>query len=63
MIPEIRYNYPVYYESTYIFPTRYYLNVTTGTSIIKRDQLIIGDCVKIGPKGLVVDHSDNEDIV
>lgn len=60
MTPEIKFTYPVNYESIYEFPTRYYYDVSTGHSIIKRDQIIINDSVKIGPDGKTIESEENE---
>ena len=61
MTQQIDFLYPVYFESEYKFPTNYYLNVTTGHNIIKREQINIIDTVTIGPDGIILSTLDTMD--
>lgn len=55
----VSFNYPLDIESDYIFPVRYYLNVKTGHSIIKQDQINLKKAIKVGIEG-IVDNSEDE---
>lgn len=58
--PHVSFNYPINFEYDYIFPTKYYLNVQTGHSIIKREQINIAESVSIGKDG-EIEVIENDD--
>lgn len=49
----VSFNYPLKFDYDYVFPTRYYLNVTTGHSIIKNEQIKITKPVTVGKDGII----------
>lgn len=59
-VPHKSFNYPLDFENDYILPTKYYLNVSTGHSIIKSEQLKLIEPVLIGIDG-IVDTPNEED--
>ncbi len=58
---QYKFNYPLEFDNEYTFPTKYYLNVQTGRSIIKKSQLKMMNSVIVNKDGEITEIPDDKD--
>lgn len=56
-----KFNYPLKFDNEYSFPSKYYLNVQTGHSVIKNSQLKMLKSVIVSKDGEIIETSDEDD--
>lgn len=55
-----KFNYPLKFDNEYSFPSKYYLNVQTGHSVIKNSQLKMLKSVIVSKDGEIIETSDDD---